>query len=57
MLNPSRNQLPVSTRKREETLRSLGLTSEPRVDGYFVKAPVFPFNRFPREDTLLGPEL
>ena len=39
------------------TLASLGLTSEPRVDGYFVKAPVFPFNRFPREDTLLGPEM
>jgi carbamoyl-phosphate synthase large subunit len=40
-----------------ETLRSLGLTVEPRVDGYFVKAPVFPFNRFPREDTVLGPEM
>jgi len=40
-----------------ESLRDLGLTSEPRVDGYFVKAPVFPFNRFPREDTLLGPEM
>jgi carbamoyl-phosphate synthase large subunit len=40
-----------------ESLRSLGLTSEPRVDGYFVKAPVFPFNRFPREDTVLGPEM
>jgi carbamoyl-phosphate synthase large subunit len=39
------------------TLRSLGITGEPRVDGYFVKAPVFPFNRFPREDTLLGPEM
>ena len=39
------------------TLRSLGLTSEPRVAGYFVKAPVFPFNRFPREDTVLGPEM
>jgi carbamoyl-phosphate synthase large subunit len=39
------------------SLRSLGLTSEPRVAGYFVKAPVFPFNRFPREDTLLGPEM
>jgi len=39
------------------SLRSLGLTGEPRVDGYFVKAPVFPFNRFPREDTLLGPEM
>ena len=39
------------------TLRELGLTSEPRVDGYFVKAPVFPFGRFPREDTVLGPEM
>jgi carbamoyl-phosphate synthase large subunit len=39
------------------SLRSLGLTTEPRVEGYFVKAPVFPFNRFPREDTLLGPEM
>ena len=39
------------------SLRSLGLTTEPRVQGYFVKAPVFPFNRFPREDTVLGPEM
>ncbi|HET8774555.1 MAG TPA: carbamoyl-phosphate synthase large subunit [Thermoanaerobaculia bacterium] len=39
------------------SLASLGLTREPRVHGYFVKAPVFPFNRFPREDTLLGPEM
>jgi carbamoyl-phosphate synthase large subunit len=40
-----------------QSLRSLGLTSEPRVNGYFVKAPVFPFNRFPKEDTVLGPEM
>jgi carbamoyl-phosphate synthase large subunit len=40
-----------------KTLRELGLTGEPRVDGYFVKAPVFPFGRFPREDTVLGPEM
>jgi carbamoyl-phosphate synthase large subunit len=40
-----------------ETLRQLGLTSDPRVDDYFVKAPVFPFGRFPREDTVLGPEM
>ncbi|HEX6083951.1 MAG TPA: carbamoyl-phosphate synthase large subunit [Thermoanaerobaculia bacterium] len=39
------------------SLRSLGLTKEPPVNGYFVKAPVFPFNRFPKEDTLLGPEM
>jgi carbamoyl-phosphate synthase large subunit len=40
-----------------ETLRDLGLTSEPRVTNYFVKAPVFPFGRFPKEDTVLGPEM
>ncbi|HWS70929.1 MAG TPA: carbamoyl-phosphate synthase large subunit [Thermoanaerobaculia bacterium] len=39
------------------SLRDLGLTGEPRVEGYFVKAPVFPFNRFPKEDTVLGPEM
>jgi carbamoyl-phosphate synthase large subunit len=39
------------------SLRSLGLTGEPRVEHYFVKAPVFPFNRFPKEDTVLGPEM
>ncbi|MEO8035568.1 MAG: carbamoyl-phosphate synthase large subunit, partial [Acidobacteriota bacterium] len=39
------------------SLQSLGLTAEPRVHGYFVKAPVFPFNRFPKEDTVLGPEM
>jgi carbamoyl-phosphate synthase large subunit len=39
------------------SLRQLGLTSEPRVTDYFVKAPVFPFNRFPKEDTVLGPEM
>ncbi len=40
-----------------KTLRELGLLLEPRVEGYFVKAPVFPFNKFPREDTVLGPEM
>jgi carbamoyl-phosphate synthase large subunit len=39
------------------TLRQLGVTQEPFVQEYFVKAPVFPFNRFPREDTVLGPEM
>jgi carbamoyl-phosphate synthase large subunit len=39
------------------TLRELGLTHEPFVNEYFVKAPVFPFNRFPREDSVLGPEM
>jgi carbamoyl-phosphate synthase large subunit len=39
------------------SLHDLGLTFEPRVNEYFVKAPVFPFGRFPREDTVLGPEM
>jgi carbamoyl-phosphate synthase large subunit len=39
------------------SLQELGLTHEPRVADYFVKAPVFPFGRFPREDTVLGPEM
>jgi carbamoyl-phosphate synthase large subunit len=40
-----------------ESLRQQGLVHEPRVEDYFVKAPVFPFGRFPREDTVLGPEM
>ncbi|MCA1733769.1 MAG: carbamoyl-phosphate synthase large subunit, partial [Acidobacteria bacterium] len=40
-----------------KTLDELGLTSEPKTPCYFVKAPVFPFNRFPKEDTVLGPEM
>ncbi len=39
------------------TLREQGLLHEPYVQEYFVKAPVFPFNRFPREDSVLGPEM
>jgi carbamoyl-phosphate synthase large subunit len=39
------------------SLREQGLTYEPKVKDYFVKAPVFPFGRFPREDTVLGPEM
>ncbi len=39
------------------TLQELGLTHEPKVSHYFVKAPVFPFGRFPHEDTVLGPEM
>ena len=39
------------------SLQELGLTYEPKVKDYFVKAPVFPFGRFPREDTVLGPEM
>jgi carbamoyl-phosphate synthase large subunit len=39
------------------TLREQGLLHEPYVQQYYVKAPVFPFNRFPREDSVLGPEM
>jgi carbamoyl-phosphate synthase large subunit len=39
------------------SLKSLGITAEPRVKAYYVKAPVFPFGRFPKEDTVLGPEM
>src|SRR5258708_7875083 len=39
------------------SLRELGLIYEPKVKDYFVKAPVFPFGRFPKEDTVLGPEM
>ncbi len=39
------------------TLVEEGLTSEPKLESYFVKAPVFPFSRFPDEDPVLGPEM
>ncbi len=38
-------------------LRDLGLTEELRVKYCFVKSPVFPFNKFPGVDTILGPEM
>ena len=40
-----------------ETLPGLGLTADVEVTGVFVKAPVFPFVRFPGVDTILGPEM
>ena len=40
-----------------ETLEEIGFTEEPKVPGVFVKAPVFPFNRFPEVDPVLGPEM
>jgi carbamoyl-phosphate synthase large subunit len=40
-----------------ESLESQGFTEEPRVPGVFVKAPVFPFRRFPGVDPILGPEM
>ncbi len=38
------------------TLKELGLRDEPKVKGFHVKAPVFPFDRF-LVDPILGPEM
>jgi carbamoyl-phosphate synthase large subunit len=40
-----------------QSLEQQGFLDEPRVPGVFVKAPVFPFRRFPGVDPLLGPEM
>ena len=40
-----------------EKLRELGLTEELKVRHCFVKSPVFPFNKFPGVDLILGPEM
>ena len=40
-----------------KTLHELGLVDDLEVAGVFVKAPVFPFVRFPGVDTILGPEM
>ena len=40
-----------------KTLSDLGLIDDLEVAGVFVKAPVFPFVRFPGVDTILGPEM
>jgi len=39
------------------TLRELGIPDEPRTDGYFVKEVVLPFDKFPHEPVILGPEM
>jgi carbamoyl-phosphate synthase large subunit len=39
------------------SLEELGFTREPKVPGVFVKGPVFPFQRFPGVDPVLGPEM
>jgi carbamoyl-phosphate synthase large subunit len=39
------------------SLRELGLVGEARIDHVAVKAPVFPFQRLPGVDTILGPEM
>jgi len=40
-----------------KTLRELGVTEEPLVDGYWVKEVALPFIKFQGVDTLLGPEM
>jgi len=39
------------------TLAEIGLLESPRVDGFFVKEVVLPFDRFPGADIALGPEM
>jgi carbamoyl-phosphate synthase large subunit len=39
------------------TLAELGVTEEPRVDGFFVKEAVLPFKKLPGSNILLGPEM
>jgi carbamoyl-phosphate synthase large subunit len=39
------------------SLRGMGLLGEARIDHVAVKAPVFPFQRLPGVDAILGPEM
>ncbi|NMB60318.1 MAG: carbamoyl-phosphate synthase large subunit, partial [Chloroflexi bacterium] len=38
------------------TLKDLGVTEEPKVDGFFLKEAVLPFKKLPGSSTLLGPD-
>ena len=40
-----------------ESLKTLGLTEDLTVDQFYVKAPVFPFIKFPGTDPKLSPEM
>jgi carbamoyl-phosphate synthase large subunit len=40
-----------------KTLTELGLTEEPKLDGFFVKEAVLPWKKFTGIDTILGPEM
>lgn len=40
-----------------KTLSELGVTEEPRVDGFFVKEAILPFKKLPGSSALLGPEM
>ncbi|MDX2160775.1 MAG: carbamoyl-phosphate synthase large subunit [bacterium] len=39
------------------TLEQIGFVDEPKVDGFFVKEAVMPFQKFPGVDARLGPEM
>jgi carbamoyl-phosphate synthase large subunit len=40
-----------------KTLRELNFTTEPKVDGFFVKEAVLPFDKFPGATIMLSPEM
>jgi len=40
-----------------KSLAEIGFMEEPRVDGFFVKEAVLPFQKFPGVDARLGPEM
>jgi len=40
-----------------KSLRDLGFTEEPPLNGWYVKEAVMPFAKFPGEDPVLGPEM
>ncbi len=40
-----------------KSLKEQGITSDPVLDYFSVKLPVFPFNKFPGSDPILGPEM
>jgi len=39
------------------SLEEIGITEEPKVDGFFLKEAVLPFKKLPGSSTLLGPEM
>jgi len=40
-----------------QSLKEIGFTEEPKLDGFFVKEVVLPFNKFPGAFVRLGPEM
>jgi carbamoyl-phosphate synthase large subunit len=39
------------------TLKEMGISEAPQVDGFFVKEAVLPFKKLPGSDAILGPEM